>query len=690
VELLPGVDPSWDAIWASAVAITERGWSAEIRIPYSMLRFEEAPEQAWGVHFARRVPRIGETSEWPLVPRTERVNLLAGYGTLEGLRGVRPRRNVQVSPYALSGMHVYEDPSRPGSGVNDGQIDVGADLKVGLGTSVTLDAAINPDFGQVESDPAVLNLTAFETLVLEKRPFFVEGTQIFQFLVGPGNLLYTRRVGADAPIIGATKVSGRTGRTSFGVLGASTGHDFEPTRHYGVARVSRQFGTHSSAGAMATVASAPEGDGRRNSFAGGSDWDIRFANNQYGLEGFAAATHRVHSTAADQTGFAGNLWLRKRQGAWHGFAGFDFFGPGFNPNDLGQLPINDFFAVLGAINHEFFGGRPFGPFQRVGLQSFWIRDFTISEPLSRGFSLEIDTRAELRGFQEIGVELALQNPFGGYDPYESRGLWPWARPFDVTVGFEYETDGRRAWVLEPAVNFYRQSGGGYGYGAGLEALWNVGSRVSLSGIALGSWNTDVRAWASNEALWMVNGGWSIGRDSGVPLSSDPALFVSFDDGGVLDEHLATVETLADGTYFVPVFGARDTRSLDLTLRGTMTFTPNLSLQLYSQLFLARGRFDDFGILVNPDDLVPLPGFPKRNEFALSSLQSNVVLRWEYRPGSTLFVVWTHGRRADDALNPLAPWGRSPFDDSLRDQLAGTFDRFPDNVFLVKLNYTFLR
>ena len=157
----------------------------------------------------------------------------------------------------------------------------------------------------------------------------------------------------------------------------------------------------------------------------------------------------------------------------------------------------------------------------------------------------------------------------------------------------------------------------------------------------------------------------------------------------LDDVLAGVPPTGAGRYYVSVFGARDTRSFDVTLRSTVTFTRNLSLQLYSQFFVARGRYDRFQIQQDRDHMADFDAFPKRNEFALSSLQSNLVLRWEYRPGSSLFLVWTHDRRANDVLNPLAPWNGSPYDRSFGDQLDNTFDIFPDNVFLIKLNYTFL-
>ncbi len=127
----------------------------------------------------------------------------------------------------------------------------------------------------------------------------------------------------------------------------------------------------------------------------------------------------------------------------------------------------------------------------------------------------------------------------------------------------------------------------------------------------------------------------------------------------------------------------------MTLRSTYTFTPHLSIQLYAQFFAAEGRYDAMRILRTRDALAPFDAFPKRDEFALSSLQSNLVLRWEYRPGSTLYAVWTHGRRGEDILNPLAPWGPSPYDRSFGDLIGDTFAIFPENVFLVKLSYAFL-
>ena len=192
-----------------------------------------------------------------------------------------------------------------------------------------------------------------------------------------------------------------------------------------------------------------------------------------------------------------------------------------------------------------------------------------------------------------------------------------------------------------------------------------------------------RRWCGGE-----DGGWSIGRTSGRPVT-DPDDLTPFDDGGMLDAILDGVTPIGSGQYFVPVFGRRDTRALDLTLRGAYTFTPNLSFQLYSQLFVAGGRYGNMEILRDRDDLVAFDAFPKRDDFSFSSVLSNAVLRWEYRPGSALYLVWTHGRQVEDELNPLAPWGPSPYQRSIGGQIGDAFDIIPANVLMLKLSYTFL-
>lgn len=686
-----GMDASWDAIWSSDVSRTADGWVVEMAIPYSMLRFDRADVQRWGIQFSRHLPRAGERSEWPLVRRLDRSNQVARFGTLQGIAGIEPRRNLQISPYSMARLESRESETEPGRRDGSGAVDVGGDLKVGLGPNVTLDVTVNPDFGQVESDPAVLNLTAFETLFEERRPFFVEGSNIYQFGVGPGSLLYSRRIGADAPIIGAAKLSGRTGSgLSFGLLGATTGHDLDPDQHFAVARAMQQFRGNSTVGGMLTLNDSPLDVGRRRSASAGADWDLRFLDDRYGIEGFAAATSRSWTEGGIEAerGFAGKVWGVKREGAWQGFGGVEVFSDEFNPNDVGQLRENNAYVLIGNLEHELNANRPFGPFQRASAELFGVQRFAYTDGLDQGLELEFASRGMLKSFQAIELAIETRNLFGGYDLYETRGLGPWARPREIVVEVEFTTDERRSWVIEPEVGMLVEQGGGRGFAAGLRGDWRVSDRITLEGNLEGEWERNLLAWSSNETLVRGDAGWSIGRSSGSPIT-DPEALIPFDDGGVLDALLADVAPIGSGQYFVPVFGRRDTRALDLTLRGGYTFTPNFSLQLYGQLFVAGGRYGEMQILRDRDDLAAFDAFPKRDDFSFSSVLSNAVLRWEYRPGSTLYVVWTHGRQVEDELNPLAPWGPSPYDRSIRGQIGDTFDIIPQNVLMVKLSYAFL-
>lgn len=690
---LSGVDDSWDAVWYSDVRVTNEGWIVEMQIPYSMLRFPEIEVQTWGVHFTRRIPRFGELSEWPLVPRVERDNLIAQYGLLQEIRNIEPRPNIQVRPYMVSGFNTSENPTVPGEVVTDMNIDVGGDVKVGLGPNVTLDATINPDFGQVEADPAVLNLTAFETFFDEQRPFFVEGIEIYQFSVGRGDLVYTRRIGAEDPIIGATKLSGRTEKgLSFGVLGASTGDNFDPSRNYGVTRATQQIGDFSSFGGILTFYDSPikRRAGRRRTFTGGADWDLRFADNNFGFKGYTAFTHRrLSANDESQTGFAGRLLTEKRQGTWRGFVGTEMFSDEFNPNDLGQLRQNNFVVAIGRVEHQINGGRPFGAFQQADANGFIVQSFSYDKGLDTGLRINTGSNWTFRNFQSVEVGVSMDNIFGGYDLFETRGLGPWGKPLTAEFQLEYETDNRRTWQLSPEGSYTYHDDGGSGYMLGMRGNWNIGSRIDLFANIEGEWEKGVTAWTSNESFLSSGSDWLIGERSAPPSSLNNDEYRSFDDGGELDQILSGKEPFSDNAYYVPLFGQRDTRSLDFTLRSTVTFTRNLSLQIYNQFFLARGKYRNFKILQDRDTLAEFSSYPKRDEFSFNNFNSNIVLRWEYRPGSTIFLVWSQGRDDANQINPLSPFGPSPYERPIGTQISDTFNKIPNNSVLFKINYTFL-
>ncbi|MGK7370967.1 MAG: DUF5916 domain-containing protein [Candidatus Halalkalibacterium sp. M3_1C_030] len=689
-----GMDTSWDAIWESAVNVNSEGWVVEMRIPYSMLRFPDSDDQTWGIHFTRRIPRLGEVSEWPLVPRAERSNLMAGFGRLTEIRNVEPRPNIQLRPYTVGGLSSRESIENPGDAVVETNLDIGGDVKVGLGSNITLDATINPDFGQVESDPAVLNLTAFETFFDEKRPFFIEGGDIFDFRVGRGSLLYTRRIGAKAPIIGAAKLSGRTEKgTSFGVMGATSGNQFEPSQNYGVVRVSQQVGTVSEVGAILTGYDAPsrDGVGRIQSTSGGVDFDIRFLDNRYGLEGVSAVTHRSWTAPGKRsnTGIAGEVELRKRQGVFDGSTGLLLVGDTFNPNDIGQFRDNNFISSVTRFGYQINNGRSFGLIRRANINMFSTQQFSYKNGLNRGLDLNIRSNWMFMDFQEVELGISTERPFGGYDLFETRGLGPWARPASYQIQGEFNTDQRRLWSVQPEASYTWHEDGGRGYSLGFLGDWNIGTRVSINANLEGEWEQGVTAWASNESFRRDGTEWQIGQRSVSPVQLEGDEYNILENPGRLNTIFTNISPYAGNTWYVPVFGKRDTRSLDFTLRSDITLTTKLSVQLYSQFFLARGRYENFQIQQNRDDLAAYSSYPKQSEFTLSNLQSNIVFLWEYLPGSNIYLVWTHGRQLRQNLNPLSPHGPSTYQRSIGNRIQDTFDIFPENALLFKVEYTFL-
>lgn len=692
-SLPTGLDASWDAIWFSDVRITYDSWVAEIRIPYSMLRYSKLELQTWGFHFRHRIPRMGEISEWPYIPRSERSNLVSGYGQATGIRGIAPRRNIQIKPYLLSGLDFYEKADDPGKTDYNLKHGIGGDIKVGLGPNIMFDATISPDFGQVEADPAVLNLTAFETFFAEKRPFFLEGADIFKFGIGNSRLFYTRRFGANEPIIAAAKLSGHSeSGLSFGIIGTTAGKNFNPSHNYGVFRASKMLGQYSSAGGILTYYNSPLKDGiGRQSMTGGVDWDMRFNNNKYSFEGITAFSDRQSMVYGedDDKGFMSGLVLRKREGIIDGHFTLLVFSDKYNPNDIGWISFEqNWYQIWSNLAYKINSGQSFGLFQRGDINLHYSRRYSYIEWYDMGSTVNLNATLTTKNFRIIKFGSRFNDLLGGYDLWETRGLGIWAKPFNVEISGEYNTDERRNWKITPKGSFRKYEDKGSEYSLDLQSILNTGTRLSFLASVKGTLEDSRTAWASNESFLLDNGAWKIGSSSVSPDDLTYDDFAAFDDKGSLSSILADVQEYAPGQYYVPVFGERDTRSLDLMLRGSLTFTSKFSIQLYTQLFMARGRYANFSILTNPDQMAGFATYPKKRDFNYKNLQSNFVTRWEYRPGSTIYLVWSHGRSERDEMNPLAPWGKSPYEQPVNKQIGDIFNIFPKNSFMVKIDYAF--
>ncbi len=339
-----GEDDGWDAVWEVATTTDEEGWTAEFRIPYSQLRFRDADVQTWGINFVREIARRDETDVWAPTSRKD-AGVVSRFGELRGLENLRAPRRLEIVPYTVGRVQrAPGDADNPFFRRSERFGTVGADLKYGLTSDLTLDVTLNPDFGQVEADPAQVNLTAFETFYPERRPFFLEGSSIFRFGLSPGDgdnanesLFYSRRIGRapqgdpddrggwvdkdpQTTILGAAKLSGKTASGwSIGALQAvtseetariapATGSQFdeavEPLTSYGMVRVQRDFRAGRSAiGLVATsvnrdqqVADALEL--RRDAYTGGVDFRHRFGGERFEVSGYMIGSHVAGSAAA--------------------------------------------------------------------------------------------------------------------------------------------------------------------------------------------------------------------------------------------------------------------------------------------------------------------------------------------------------------------------------------------------------
>jgi hypothetical protein len=694
------MDSGWDAVWDGAAQRDGHGWTAEFRIPLSQLRFsppQAGGEHVWGVNFMRQVARSDEESLWaPLPPDNAQVVSL--FGILRGLHDLQPPRRLEVMPYAVArATHAPGDDADPFHRSVDPFGGVGADLKAGLTSDLTLTATINPDFGQVEADPSVVNLTTTETFFPERRPFFVEGVDIFRFGIGLGDgdmgnesLFYSRRIGRPPQgdlggdftrrpdytrIAAAAKLSGKTaGGWSIGLLDAVTVEEtgqyqregatgeapIEPLTNYAVGRVIRDFRDGRSAvGGIATATNRRlPGTGeldwlRSAAYSGGLNVRHRFGGDAYQLSASVVGSRIQGSPQsmdlaqrspvryfqrpdADHThydpertfleGYGTTAELWKLQGNWRwAFLG-RLVSPGFEANDLGFQTGAD---------------------QAIGV--YWI-GYQQYEPRGSFRSWNIGHNA-FAGVNFGGERIALgANVNGGF---QHRNFW------GGSMGINVNAEELSSSMLRGGPMFLRPA---------VASMWSSlysdrRRAVSVSGNLSANRQADT-------------GGRGIGLNTG--LTVRPAHNVDLHVGpywGVHRNPIQYVTTQApDGASHV-VLGTVDQTTVALTTRLNYTFSPSLSLQLYAQPFISTGDFSAFKIVTDPravrfDDRVRVltadelstttVGSGLRHSvdlngdgaadfhfddpsFSFRQLRSNVVLRWEYRPGSALFLVWSQGR-----------------------------------------------
>ncbi len=723
-------DPQWDAVWQSQARIDSLGWTAEMRIPLSQLRYTAGDStRDWGVQFMREIARRGEESYWSPRDPTARGDV-SRYGVLTGLGAMNGALPVEAIPYARSQLNTRPpDPGNPFHANANGEMAFGVDLRARLPKSLSLTATINPDFGQVEADPAVVNLSAFEVFFPERRPFFLEnldafrfgGTTTFNDNDAP-NFFYTRRVGraprgelggdfsdipAQTPILAAFKLSGTTpSGWAIGSLNATTAREsgraidiggplrrgvVEPQTNSHVTRVRRLLrGGYTSVGGFTSWVERERGDSTlasllpQRAIVGGLDFDHAIGDRAWTFSGVLArsnvrgeasaiarlqranyrllqrpdATHLTYDptrTALD--GGYYSLSAAKTSGRLTGSMTAEQLDAGFETNDAGFQQRSDLRSVSTGIFYR-------QPQQTTRFQAWSTGAFSTVSWNTAGDNLERRVASfnevQFRNFWELSIEGNVES--GRYNDRLLRGGPMATRPVAGRVEVSVSTDERRPLILSVGSEWSGSRAGNRGQQVGVELDWRP-----LSALRIRVEPEVATATAVDQYVTVVSGG----RDG-----------------------------VTGGARYV--FANVEQREARLNTRLDWTFSPYVSVQLFVQPFASTGRFSrykeflrprDFAfgvygedqgtitrangqVTVDPDAAGPASpfGFSDR-DYTARELRGNAVLRWELRPGSTVFVVWQQSRESfDGSSDPRNPIG----------QLGSLFDARSRNVFLVKL------
>jgi hypothetical protein len=716
-------DTSWDAVWQSAAKIVPGGWVAEARIPYSQLRFKDAAQQVWGVNFARYTTRNKETDRLVNTPKGES-GFVSRFAELAGLVDIHPARAFELVPYGVAQSNVRSrfDRRDPFARQQASRMDGGLDVKYGLTPSLTLTGTINPDFGQVEVDPAVVNLSTFETFFPEKRPFFTEGLQMFRFGSGPANtrasfnfyppnFFYSRRIGrspqgtdnldADfvrAPvqttILGAAKLTGKVGNGwSVGVLDALTDRErasfvngtgfrsevVEPMTNYLVARGAKEYG-NSRIGVMFTSVDRRIPSElsylRADSHALGVDGYTLFGKDKgwlfewlvgsslvKGSKEAIDATQRssaryyqrpdadyVHydPTRTSLTGGGGRAMINKQNGRWRTNWQLQTWTPGFEINDVGFMPRADMISTHGIL--EYVNEEPRKYVRETDCLSGKYQNWNYGKDLiANGLYANCWILAQNYWSFQPTVSLDAST----WDDRRTRGgplaRRPAGKYADLTVG----SDTRKKFQVDLFGQHSNAEDGGFTRGGSVTLRYRPTSNVLFS------------------------------------------IAPSYTRSRTASQY---VTKIADPTY-TPTFGTRyvfaniEQRTVDIGTRVEWTASSRLSFQLYLQPFIATGDYHGFKYLgrARSGDYTPINNVafsPATNEytsaagtfgnpnFNVRSVRGNAVVRWEFRPGSALYVVWNENRAGD------LPTGDFHF----RRDLQGIVNAESTDVFLVKVSY----
>jgi len=640
-------DISWDGVWEADARRQPWGWSAEMRIPYHCLRFTEKPEHVWGVDFLRIINRKTEWARWAFTPSSEG-GFASKFGHLTGLSGIVPARHIEVLPYAVSKTELTDKTAGNPDG-RDVFGNTGLDLKYGISSNLTLDATFNPDFGQVELDEPVLNLSAFETFFDERRPFFMEGADLYE---SEYTLFYSRRIGraptmgvndtlydysiyrpTATTILGAAKLTGKLpGGTSFAYLNAMTQEEkeeyatitgetreaiIEPLADYSVFRVKQDVFDRSNIGGMLTLAGQ---DTRHPSLTGGLDWRMVTNNGNWGFSGQTVFSRND----AEHVGFGIDAILERLSGEHvRGAVGINIEDPYLNNNRLGYNSRSDIRQAWSWVHYrtqnDWWIIR--NTYNNLNLSSSWNY---AGDDIGRGGNF--NTYIEFTNNWSMSASAAMQAE--KYSDVETRGngLWEWPEYPTFAYHLTVSSDTRKQVNVDVSENGGRDRGG----------TW---------------WNTYLGARFRPRSNLEFSGGTSYFRSFGgtrwVYNDGDQSIFADLDQDQIFAQLTASVMLTRNLSW--QISGEGLISSLDYAnyrrYMGGQNYDPNITARDYDGTY--------------------------------SALNTMVIVRWEYLPGSTLYFVWTRSRPEwDSSVNQM----------HLADEFDRFFSRGATNVWLVKASY----
>lgn len=726
-------DDDWNPIWYTRTRIDDKGWTVEIKIPFDQLRFSKMDSHLWGLEVSRRIFRKDEASRWQFIP-VNSPGYVHLFGELHGIDGIKGKREAELSPYTVGKYETFEkEEGNPFATGNAAALTGGLDGKIGVSSNLTLDFTINPDFGQVEADPSEVNLSVFETYFSEKRPFFIEGSNILKFQITGGdggfamdNLFYSRRIGRvphyepdlrdgeyiDFPdstrIIGAFKLSGKTKKgISIAILDSVTAReeaelDFsgerrfetvEPFTNYFVMRLQKDYRAGDTRiGGMFTATNRSIHESyldflHREAYTGGIDFVHNWKQKTYYVIFRAIFSHVRGSKEAiaetqlssrryyqrpdagyldfdpnrtSLTGHGGTISLG-REGTGHVMysGGVTWRSPGLELNDVGYLRSANQIMQWFWLGYRIW--KPFSIFRSVHLNLNQYQGWDFGQ--NRLFNgMNINLNAYLKNYWSIGM--GVEANFRGLSNTELRGGPALATPGGYFSWFFIGSDYRKKFNVE------------------LDGHLQHGEKDSFSG-----------------------------KEISIELNYRPIQSLSIELEPSInwgETELQYVDTLDYGQDTRYLFAYLDQKTVAIEIRLDFSLTPDLSIQYYGQPFISAGKYSRFKRIIEPraknysDRFQVFPGsqvgYDAENEmynfdengdglvdysvaqpdFNFRQFRSNLVIRWEFKPGSTLYLVWSQGRTGFEQIG----------DFSFRRDWRGLFDVAPYNVFLVKFTYLF--